>query len=268
MKKHYIEKAKEAVKEAYGKIARGERKGCGCSCSCTPSDGDFAKSIGYSDEELKSIPDGANLGLSCGNPTAIAGLRDGEIVLDLGSGAGFDCFIAAAKVGKAGKVIGVDMTPDMIDKARANASKNKITNVDFRLGEIEHLPVEDNSVDVVISNCVINLSPDKQRVFAEIYRVLKSGGRIVISDIALLSELPEEVRKSIEAYVGCVAGAILVDEYKKIVEAAGFRDVKVSITGSSSCCSPKDPIAKSVIDEVGIETLPDCVVSACVEAIK
>jgi SAM-dependent methyltransferase len=257
------------VKEAYGKIAQGEQ-GCGCG-TCGPDAEEFAKSIGYSEGELAVIPDEANLALSCGNPTGLAGLKEGEVVLDLGSGAGFDCFLAAAKVGPKGKVIGVDMTPEMIEKARSNARKNGVENVEFRLGEIENLPVGDNSVDVVISNCVINLSADKSRVFQEIYRVLKPGGRIAISDIALLKELPEKVRQSMEAYVGCVGGAMLIDDYKKIVDAAILKDVRVTVTASSACINidTKDPIGRAILDALGDQgSLDGYVASVYVEGRK
>jgi SAM-dependent methyltransferase len=250
------------VREAYGKIAQGQQS-CGCG-TCGPDAKEFAKSIGYSEGELAVIPDEANLGLSCGNPTALASLKEGEVVLDLGSGAGFDCFLAAAKVGPKGKVIGVDMTPEMIEKARSNAKKNGVQNVEFRLGEIENLPVGDNSVDVVISNCVINLSADKSRVFQEIYRVLKPGGRIAISDIALLKELPEKIRESMEAYVGCVGGAVLIDDYRKIVEAAMLQEVRVTVTGSSACINvdTKDPIGRAVLDALGPEESLDAYVAS------
>ena len=257
------------VREAYGKIAQGQ-EGCGCG-TCGPDAKEFAKAIGYSEGELAVIPDEANLALSCGNPTALAGLKEGEVVLDLGSGAGFDCFLAAAKVGPMGKVIGVDMTPEMIEKARSNAKKSGVENVEFRLGEIENLPVRDNSVDVVISNCVINLSADKPRVFREIQRVLKPGGRIAISDIALLKQLPEKVRQSIEAYVGCVGGAILINEYQKIVEAAGLKDVKVTVKESSACINlnTEDPIGRAILDSVGdINALKGYVASTYVEGYK
>lgn len=262
-------KTKKIVREAYGKIAQ-KQEGCGCG-TCGPDTRQFAKSIGYSEEELKAIPDEANLALSCGNPTALASLKEGEVVLDLGSGAGFDCFLAATNVGPNGKVIGVDMTPEMIEKARDNAKKNGVENVEFRLGEIENLPVGDKSVDVVISNCVINLSAEKLRVFQEIYRVLKSGGRVAISDIALKKELPQKIQESIEAYVGCVGGAILVDEYKKIVEASGLKEVKITIKGSSVCIDPntKDPIGKAILDGLGeSESLEGYVVSVYVEGHK
>jgi len=264
-------KTLKIVREAYGKIAQ-KQEGCGCAPStCGTDTKQFAKSVGYSEEELKVIPEEANLALSCGNPTALASLKEGEIVLDLGSGAGFDCFLAATKVGQNGKVIGVDMTPEMIEKARDNAKKNKIENVEFRLGEIENLPVADNSVDVVISNCVINLSADKPRVFQEIYRVLKSGGRIAISDIALLKELPKKIQESIEAYVGCVGGAMLIDEYKKIVQASRLKDVKITIKGSSACIDPntKDPIGRAILDGLRDgESLEGYVVSVYVEGYK
>ncbi len=225
------EEIRKAVRESYGKIALQETNSCcptgSCGCGCGSTQDNVSKAIGYSDEELSAVPESANMGLGCGNPTALASLKKGEVVLDLGSGAGFDCFLAAAKVGESGKVIGVDMTAEMIEKARGNASKDGYRNVEFRLGEIENLPVADNSVDAVISNCVINLSPDKKRVFEETYRVLKPGGRVMVSDIALLKELPPEIKNSIGAYVGCVAGANTKEEYLETVEAAGFQEVEV-----------------------------------------
>lgn len=176
---------------------------------------------------MNAVPEGANLGLGCGNPVAIASLKEGEVVLDLGSGAGFDCFLAANAVGSKGKVIGIDMTPEMLAMARENARKGGYENVEFRLGEIENLPVANSSIDVVISNCVINLSPEKKRVFAEAFRVLKPGGRVMVSDIVLLKTLPEEVRNSIEAYVSCIAGAALKDEYIGAMKLAGFKDIEI-----------------------------------------
>jgi SAM-dependent methyltransferase len=183
--------------------------------------------VGYEQSQIETVPEGANLGLGCGNPVALASLREGEVVLDLGSGAGFDAFLAAARVGAKGEVIGVDMTPEMVEKAKANAVKGGFKNVDFRLGEIESIPVSSEEVDIVISNCVINLSPDKRQVFREAFRVLKPGGRLMVSDIVLLAPLPEAVRQSIEAYVGCIAGASMKDEYLADIAAAGFQDVKV-----------------------------------------
>ena len=264
-------KTRKIVREAYGKIAQ-KQESCGCAPSCCGTDTkQFAKSIGYSEEELKVIPEEANLALSCGNPTALANLKEGEIVLDLGSGAGFDCFLAGTKVGQTGKVIGIDMTPEMVEKARVNARKNGVENIEFRLAEIENLPVGDNSVDVVISNCVINLSIDKPRVFQEVYRVLKPGGRVAISDIALLKKLPKKIQESIEAYVGCVGGAILIDEYKRIVEASGLKDVKITIKGSYAFLdqNTKDPIGRAILNglEEG-ESLQSYVVSVHVEGQK
>ena len=261
---------KKIVMEAYGRIAQGEG-GCGCGSSGSHPN-DFAKSIGYTEEELSAIPDGANLALSCGNPLTLASIKGGDVVLDLGSGAGFDCFLAASKVGPKGRVIGVDMTPEMIEKAKANSKKINSKNVEFRLGEIENLPIEDNSVDVVISNCVINLSPDKARVFNEVHRVLKPGGRLAISDIALTKELPMKIRGSIEAYVGCVGGAIIIDDYKKIVEASGFKDVKLTVKNSSSCIDPntKDPMGRAILNGLSddSESLLNSVVSVYVEGHK
>jgi len=221
---------KKKVRESYGEIAKDE-----CSCCCSPTNepccGSEAKTaskaIGYSDKEIASVPKGANLGLGCGNPIAPASLKPGEIVLDLGSGPGFDSFLAAQRVGKKGRVIGVDMTPEMITKARENARKGKYKNVEFRLGEIENLPVKDNSVDIVISNCVINLSPEKDKVFKEAFRVLKPGGRLMVSDLVLLKKLPASVKRSEEAYIGCIAGAILKKEYVKAAGKAGFKKLKI-----------------------------------------
>lgn len=228
-------KVRDMVREKYGEIAKTSGSCCGSGKSSCCSGGEIsadtiAKSIGYSEKEIESLPEGANLGLSCGNPTAVASLKPGEVVLDLGSGAGVDVFIAAQKVGKKGRVIGVDMTAEMISKARNNAKsfteETGLDNVEFRLGEIEHLPVADNTVDVVISNCVINLSPDKEQVWREIVRVLKPGGRVSISDLALLEPLPETARESIELLVGCIAGAVLVNESVKMAQDAGLVSVE------------------------------------------
>lgn len=221
---------KKIVREKYAHVAVKSSSCCGpvSSCCGTPDRAqDVSKKIGYSEEELKAVPEGANLGLGCGNPVAIASLKEGETVLDLGSGPGMDCFLAADKVGKDGKVIGVDMTPEMIEKARKNANRGSYSNVEFRLGDIENLPVADSSVDVVISNCVINLSPDKQKVFEETFRVLKPGGRIMVSDVVLSKQLPDFIKDSIDAYVGCITGAITKDEYIETVKAAGFHEVSI-----------------------------------------
>jgi len=209
---------KKIVKESYGKIAES-----GCSCGCSGMDnGQIAKSLGYSEQEIKAVPD-ANLGLGCGNPTALGEITEGMTVLDLGSGAGFDCFLAAKKVGKTGKVIGVDMTEKMVKKAKENARKYGFSNVEFRLGDIETLPVEDGSVDVVISNCVINLSPDKDKVFSEAFRVLKENGKMFVSDIVLLGELSEEQKNDGSLISGCVGGALLRGDYLKKIKNAGFK---------------------------------------------
>jgi len=220
---------KQAVREGYGKIARGERSSC-CGPEAPPCcSGDQAQQIGekigYSAEELALVPEGANLGLGCGNPVALAELQPGDTVVDLGSGAGFDCFLAAAGVGENGQVIGVDMTPEMIEKARANAVRDGYKNVEFRLGDIDKLPVADNSVDMVISNCVINLVPDKRKAFAEIFRVLKPGGRFMISDMVSTVAIPDFIRKSVEAYVGCLGARL--DEYLEDLSSAGFDEVVV-----------------------------------------
>jgi ubiquinone/menaquinone biosynthesis C-methylase UbiE len=225
------EKVKKIVRKRYGNVAKSSNSCCASSdssCGCTTvTSGDISRKIGYSEEELSSVPEGANLGLGCGNPIALASLKEGETVLDLGSGAGFDCFLAAKKVGKKGKVIGVDMTPEMLDKGRANARKGKYANVEFRLGEIENLPVADKSVNVIISNCVINLSPNKRQVFEEAYRVLAPNGRLMVSDIVLLDELPKELKENAQAYTSCISGAELKEKYLNFIKEAGFKEVKV-----------------------------------------
>jgi SAM-dependent methyltransferase len=251
------EDIREVVREKYGLIAEGKTGCCGAtateesrasSCAaggcCGEGDGDAVLTqLGYTAEQAAAVPEGANLGLGCGNPLAHAGLRTGEVVLDLGSGAGIDCFLAAREVGPYGRAIGVDMTASMIEKARANAVRAGATNVEFRLGEIEHLPLPDDSVDVVISNCVINLSPDKRQVFREALRVLRPGGRLVVSDLVLTSELPEELRKNVDLYVGCVAGASVREDYLRLMREAGFADVEIvaeSGYGTGSAALPHD----------------------------
>jgi SAM-dependent methyltransferase len=232
------EEAQKSVRAHYGRIAKeSSSSGCGCSpnnskisscCGNTIGEaGSLSKQIGYTDADINAVPEGANLGLGCGNPIALASLKKGEVVLDLGSGGGFDCFLASEKVGAKGQVIGVDMTAEMLEKARENARSGGYKNVEFRLGEIENLPVADNSVDIIISNCVINLSPNKKRVFEEAFRVLKPGGRLMVSDLVVLKELPDFIKESVEAYVGCVAGAMKKDEYLGAIKTAGFNEVKV-----------------------------------------
>ena len=227
------EAVRAAVREGYRQIAQQGGSCCGATptcCGSTPAGSDqLARHVGYSAEELAALPEGANMGLSCGNPTALASLRPGEVVLDLGSGGGFDVFVAGRKVGAAGQAIGVDMTPEMLAKARKNIDtyrgRSGLNNVEFRLGEIEHLPVADNSVDVVISNCVITLSPDKAQVWRDIARVLNPGGRVAVSALALLKPLPPAILKSVEALVGCVAGAVLVSDTERMAKEAGLADI-------------------------------------------
>jgi len=250
------ERTKKIIREGYAKIAKKDNSCCLPAGPCCGSPGlaqEISKKIGYTDEDLRAVPESANLGLGCGNPVALASLKEGETVLDLGSGAGFDCFLAANKVGRNGRVIGVDMTPEMIEKAKENARISHYRNVEFRLGDIESLPVADNSVDVVISNCVINLTPNKRKVFKEAFRVLKPNGRLMISDIVLLKELPDFIKNSIEAYLNCVAGAIEKDEYIKAIKAAGFQ--KVRITNEAyfpSECITSDPTIRTIIEELRI----------------
>ncbi|MCM1987791.1 arsenite methyltransferase [Methanococcoides seepicolus] len=221
---------KKMVKQGYSEVARTESSCCSTKSPCCSLSGvaeKISKNIGYSEKELDEIPEGANLGLGCGNPTALASLKLGETVLDLGSGAGFDCFLAASRVGKEGKVIGVDMTPEMIKKARENASNGGYTNVEFKLGDIEEIPIADASIDVVIPNCVINLVPSKDKVFREIFRILKNGGRFIISDMVLLENIPDKIKESAGAYIGCISGAILKKDYLDTIKDSGFEDIEI-----------------------------------------
>jgi arsenite methyltransferase len=263
------EKVRKMVRERYGKIATSEKCCCGCGCGS-----EVSESIGYSRGELDSVPEGANLNLGCGNPVALASLKEGETVIDLGSGGGLDCFLAAKKVGAKGHVIGVDMTPEMLDKARKNAKEGGYKNVEFRLGEIENLPVADGIADVVISNCVINLSTDKQRVFKEAFRVLKPGGRMMISDIVLLKDLPTAVKESVEAYVGCIAGAEKKTEYIEQIKRAGFQQVQiVEETSLPDEMILDDSDAEALMKEQNLnkknaKKILDSVVSVKISAIK
>lgn len=215
---------RSVVREKYGEIAEGKRSGCGCSSDCC---GDVLLTLGYTAEQQAALPEGADLGLGCGNPLAHADLKPGETVLDLGSGAGVDCFLAARETGPGGRVIGVDMTPSMLEKARANAAKAGTVNIEFRLGEIEHLPVADASVDCIISNCVVNLSPDKPQVFREALRALKPGGRMLLSDLVLTRPLSRELQQNVALYVGCIAGAAMKDDYLEMIRQAGFAEITV-----------------------------------------
>jgi arsenite methyltransferase len=265
MKKLTPDEKRAAVRENYSKVANRDAASCGCnpsSACCEPATDtvdDLSEAMGYSMEELKNIPKGANMGLGCGNPHAIAELKPGEDVLDLGSGGGFDCFLAARQVGHDGLVIGVDMTPDMVDKARRNATKGGFNNVEFRLGEIENLPVADNSVDVILSNCVVNLSPDKPRVFREAFRVLRAGGRLSFSDIVAIKPLPAEIQNDIALLSGCVAGAAMVDEIENMLGEAGFQNIRVT---------PKTESREMISQWAPDSNIGDYVLSATIEAIK
>lgn len=220
------------MQERYGAIATSNSRGCGCGSGVLEC-GTSAGELGYSDGDVAAVPEGAELGLGCGNPTAIASIQPGEVIVDLGSGAGFDCFLASRQTSPTGRVIGVDMTAEMISKARANADKGGYSNVEFRLGEIENLPVPDNTVDLIISNCVVNLSPDKERVYAEAFRVLKPGGRVAISDIVALQPIPAEMKADFAAYTGCVAGAASPAELQKMLSSVGFENIEVQIKEGS-----------------------------------
>ena len=248
------ETVREEVRRRYGASASGESP-CADAC-CTSTD---VIDLGYSTEDTAAAPEAANLGLGCGNPLAIASLKKGQIVLDLGSGAGFDCFLAARAVGKTGRVIGVDMTQEMLTKARENAQKNGFTNVEFRLGEIEALPLADKSVDVIISNCVINLSPEKQRVFNEAFRVLRSGGRLAVADIVATAPLPEEIKADWAAYTGCMAGASQIVELEQMLQGAGFKEIKIA---------PKDASRSFIREWLPGKRIEDYLVSATIEGVK
>ena len=248
------ETVREEVRRRYGATASG-KSACADAC-CTSTS---ATALGYSAEDAAAAPEAANLGLGCGNPLAIASLKQGQIVLDLGSGAGFDCFLAARAVGKSGKVIGVDMTHEMLGKARENAQKNEFTNVEFRLGEIEALPAADNSVDVIISNCVINLSPEKQRVFNEAFRVLKSGGRLAIADMVATTPLPEYIKADWTAYTGCIAGASQISDLQQMLQKAGFKEIEIA---------PKDASRSFIREWLPGKRIEDYLVSATIEGVK
>ncbi len=253
-----VDTIRAKVRDGYGAIARQGGSCCGPAKSCcgTGNADALAAGVGYAADDLASLPEGANMGLSCGNPTAMAALKPGEVVLDLGSGGGFDVFIAAQKVGPEGRAIGVDMTPDMLMKARGNVpafrARTGLHNVEFRLGEIEHLPLADNSVDVIISNCVINLSPDKAQVWREMHRVLKPGGRVAVSDLALLQPLPRVFSEMVEALVGCVAGAVLVADTERMARDAGFTDM--TLTPKSGYIAQmtewQDPLYRKIIENL------------------
>lgn len=271
---------REMVRGGYAKIARDTSAGksqAGVSCcGSAPQDADkLARELGYAKEDLQALPEGANMGLSCGNPAALAALKPGEVVLDLGSGGGFDVFIAGRKVGPTGRAIGVDMTPEMLAKARRNAAEYRAQtggdNVEFRLGEIEHLPVADNAVDVIISNCVINLSPDKPQVWREMARVLKPGGRVAVSDIALLKPLPADVLKMVEALVGCVAGAAQVSETERWAREAGLADIQLKPKPQyvEAMARFEDPLYRQILAHLPAGTKPaDYIVSLEVQARK
>jgi SAM-dependent methyltransferase len=256
---------RQAVRSRYGEIAKQETAGCGCSAlssCCGTSLGPIEKmsqAFGYTKEQIESAPEGANMGLGCGNPQAIASLKPGETVLDLGSGGGFDCFLAAESVGESGRVIGVDMTADMVSKARRNAEKLGVKNVEFRLGEIEHLPLADASADVIISNCVINLSPEKIDVFREAWRVLKPGGRLAILDVVALQTLPVEIKNDISLISGCVGGTEEIEVIENTLQEAGFRDININ---------PKEESRESIREWFPGRNLEDYVTSATIEATK
>jgi arsenite methyltransferase len=274
------EEVRTAVRDGYAKIATGSSSSCCGPSSCCGSDGpdaagQLAQAVGYDADQLAELPEGANMGLSCGNPVALATLSTGEVVVDLGSGGGFDVFIAGRTVGTTGRAIGVDMTPEMLGKARTNLAQyrksSRLDNVEFRLGEIEHLPVADNSVDVVISNCVINLSPDKQQVWNEVARILKPGGRAAISDLALLRPLPVDVREMVEALVGCVSGAVLIEDTTRMIREAGLIGVELEQkTGYvDSMTEWQDPLYNKILKALPAGTSPaDYVVSLSVSAQK
>jgi len=245
------EEIKKVVRARYAGVAQQSGSCCSSACCGSAKPKEISKKMGYTEEEIQAVPSGSNLGLGCGNPTALAEIKAGDTVLDLGSGAGFDCFLAAAKVGPTGRVIGVDMTEEMVARAKDNAAKGVYRNVEFRLGEIEKLPVEDGSVDVIISNCVINLVPNKEKAFREAFRTLRPGGRLMVSDIVLLKKLPDFVKESIEAYVGCVAGAAMKETYLGAMRSAGFKDVTVVEESVFPLdCMTNDPTGKAILQSM------------------
>jgi SAM-dependent methyltransferase len=261
---------RDAVRQNYSKVAENYSVYTGYGCApdtengcCVPNStftfNQISSRLGYSEEELNNVPEGSNMGLGCGNPQVIAALKKGETVLDLGSGAGFDVFLAANQVGRSGKVIGVDMTPKMITKARKNAKTGNYTNVEFRLGEIENLPVQDRSIDAIISNCVINLSPEKQKVFNDAFRVLISGGRLAVSDVVARTELPEEIKNDLELFSGCVSGASTIDELEMMLKTAGFINIEIK---------PKDESKKFIREWAPGTKISDYITSAAIEAVK
>lgn len=258
---------RQNVRESYAQVAEASNEGssCGTESSCCGVSDDTALNtlvstrLGYSEDDLDNVPDGADMGLGCGNPRAIASIKQGETILDLGSGGGFDCFLAASETGDSGQVIGIDMTPTMISKARNNAEKGQYNQVEFRLGEIEHMPVANDTVDVIISNCVINLSPDKKQVFSEAFRVLKPGGRLAISDVVASTELPDEIRDDLALYSGCMAGASQISELQSILEDNGFEKINIS---------PKDESKDFIKDWAPGRGVEDYVLSASIEAVK
>jgi ubiquinone/menaquinone biosynthesis C-methylase UbiE len=255
---------RSAVRENYGKVAASAKSSCGCSPSCcgTPNDvtaTDISLGLGYSSEDVTAVPEGANMGLGCGNPQAIASLQSGEVVLDLGSGGGFDCFLAARAVGDKGLVIGVDMTAEMITKSRRNAEQAGFGNVDFRLGELENLPIADGIVDVIISNCVINLSPEKERVFSEAFRVLKPGGRLAISDVVATAELPDDLKNDMAFHTGCIAGASSIQALESMLHRTGFENIQIR---------PKAESRTFIQDWMPGSKIEDYVVSAMIEALR
>jgi arsenite methyltransferase len=265
MDKKKNDEIRSAVRENYGKIATSGRAGCGCSsssCCGTPNDvtaEDISLGAGYSNEDVTAAPEGANMGLGCGNPQAIASLQPGETVLDLGSGGGFDCFLAARTVGDSGHVIGVDMTPEMITRSRRNAEKAGFGNVDFRLGELENLPVADGIIDVIISNCVINLSPEKEKVFSEAFRVLKPGGRLAISDVVATAELPDHIKNDMTFHIRCIAGASSIEGLESMLARIGFEKIRIR---------PRDESKTFIRDWMPGSKIEDYVVSATIEAVK
>ena len=276
------EKIREAVRDRYGKVAKSEAAApesdpaascCApstpnaqaipmascCSGGPSPSLENLSSAIGYTREDIQNVPEGANMGLGCGNPVALASLKSGETVVDLGCGGGFDCFLASKEVGETGKVIGVDMTPEMIAKARENVEKAGASNIEFRLGEIEHLPVADNSADIIMSNCVINLSPDKLRVYRDAFRVLKPGGRLAISDVVATAPLPDEIRKDLALLTACIGGAATIDDTEQMLKEAGFQDIKIK---------PNEKSGEFIREWIPGKNVEDYVVSAYIEAIK